>query len=597
MNTTVIVPKKLIEVAMPLDRINEAAAKEKSIRHGHPSTLHLWWARRPLAAARAVIFGQLVNDPSWRWELEQHELEPPASLRASWAASRQRLFSIIEELVQWENTNNRTLIAKARAEILKSWREVCVVNANHPLAATLFNPNELPDFHDPFAGGGTLPIEAQRLGLKAHASDLNPVAVLINKAMIEIPDRFQGIRPVNSAHTIKMDLLTTSWPELKGLAEDIRFYGQWMRDQAERRIGNLYPRAVVNADIVKKYPHLKSKLGASLPVIAWLWARTVKCPNPACSRQMPLLSSCILSARTGQFCYLWPVIEQGVISFDVRDTPPPNVADPKKGFKRGMSGVFECAFCGTVTSRNYVADQATSLGLGSVQTAVVVETKEGRTYLPAITSLLPVEIPQADLSGLEPELAPNPRDVWCRNFGLLRPKDLFTARQLVALTTFSDLIREAANLVKVDAVAAGIRDCSTPLRDGGNGATAYAEAVSVYLAFCVDKMTDTNTCLCSWQVDPPRLRATFGRQAIPMVWDYAEANIFGDAAGDFGRCVGSLSEVLEKGGFSGEGWAEQLDAQSLAFDRPRIVSTDPPYYDNIGYADLSDFFMSGSEDH
>ena len=235
-------PRKLIEVALPLDAINIAAAREKSIRHGHPSTLHLWWARRPLAAARAVIFGQLVNDPSWKWDLDHPGEIPPNNLKASWAASRKRLFGIIEDLVKWESTTDEDVLERARAEIRKSWRETCDLNREHPLAPENFDPDKLPGLHDPFAGGGAIPLEAQRLGLEAFASDLNPVAVLINKAMIEIPPTFAGCAPVGPLlpdDDVGELNIPKEWPGATGLAEDVRRYGACLRAEAYNRIGNL----------------------------------------------------------------------------------------------------------------------------------------------------------------------------------------------------------------------------------------------------------------------------------------------------------------------------------------------------------------------
>ena len=235
--------KKLIEVALPLEAINRASAREKSIRHGHPSTLHLYWARRPLAACRAVLFSQLVDDPS------AHPDKFP-TVEAQ-AIERQRLFDIIERLVVWENSNDEALLAEAHEEILKS------TNGNPPAIL------------DPFAGGGSRPLEAQRLGLEAHASDLNPVAVLITKALIEIPPKWAGQPPVfPGAAEAKM-----TWPKATGLAEDVRRYGEWMRDEAEKKIGHLYPKATLDD-------------GTKANVIAWIWARTVTCPNPACGIEM-----------------------------------------------------------------------------------------------------------------------------------------------------------------------------------------------------------------------------------------------------------------------------------------------------------------------
>src|SRR5881397_2835206 len=289
----VIRRKKLIEVALPLDAINKASAREKSIRHGHPSTLHLWWARRPLAAARAVIFAQMVDDPSSHPDIFRTE--------KAQQKERQRLFRLIEDLVQWENTNNEEVLERARAEIWQSWRAACAENADRPRAKELFNRHKLPAFHDPFTGGGTLPLEAQRLGLESYASDLNPVAVLINKAMIEIPPKFAGKPPVNPDAQKQKAQMAKTWHGAQGLAEDVRYYGQWMRDEAEKRIGHLYPKVEITAEMAKTRPDLKPLVGKKLTVIAWLWARTVKSPNPAFHDvEVPLASTFMLSSKLGK---------------------------------------------------------------------------------------------------------------------------------------------------------------------------------------------------------------------------------------------------------------------------------------------------------
>lgn len=275
-------PKKLIEVALPLDAINAACAHEKQPGIGaHPRGIHLWWARRPLAAARAVIFAQMVNDPGYERHLGRGVNKEKAT------AERERLFKIIEDLVLWENTNNEEVLERARAEIWKSWRETCELNKNHPQSSELFNPEKLPGFHDPFAGGGALPLEAQRLGMESYASDLNPVAVTINKAMIEIPPKFVGCAPVGpeidadkgSKKRATRDAFE-DWLGAKGLAEDVRRYGAWMREEAQKRIGHLYPQIEVTAETVAERPDLKPYLGEKLTVITWLWVRTVKSPNP-----------------------------------------------------------------------------------------------------------------------------------------------------------------------------------------------------------------------------------------------------------------------------------------------------------------------------
>lgn len=541
--------KKLIEVALPLDAINREAAREKSIRHGHPSTLHLWWARRPLAACRAVLFASLVDDPS-----SNPDKFPTEEAQE---AERQRLFRIIEELVKWENTTNENVLNAARKEILKS---------------TDGNP---PPVLDPFCGGGSIPLEAQRLGLKAYASDLNPVAVLITKALIEIPPRFAGQPPVNPDARMSLAQGQT-WRGATGLAEDVRYYGKWMRNEAERRIGHLYPKV--------RLP--KEQGGKEATVIAWLWARTVKCPNPACGAMMPLVRSFALSTKLGKKAWVEPVVDKKkkTVRFEVKTgngVPPEGIVN-----RRGA----RCIVCDESASLDHVRAEGKAGRMSAQMMAIVAEGERSRVYLPpsdehaAIAAEAKSEwMPDTDL----PEQALGFR---VQLYGMTKHRDLFTQRQLVALTTFSDLVNEARERVRKDYVAAEQGD-NVPFEESRNGAIAYADAVATYLAFAVDKMTDTNTTLCTWQVDPPRLRATFGRQALPMTWDFAEANIFGDAAGDYQRCVGSLSEVLDRivPGLSGH--TDQLDSTVILSrnDQP-LVSTDPPYYDNIGYADLSDFF-------
>jgi len=452
--------------------------------------------------------------------------------------------------------------------------------------------SKLPAFHDPFAGGGSLPLEAQRFGLESYASDLNPVAVLICKAMIEIPPKFAGRAPVNPESRKQTTTVHKAWRGAQGLAEDGRYYGQWMRDEAEKRIGHLYPKVEVTAEMAKGRPDLKPLVGQRLTVIAWLWARTVKSPNPAFAQvDVPLVSTFMLSTKAGKEAYVEPVIEGDGYQFMVKVGKPKDAEAAKRGTKSGSSGSsFLCLMSGTPMPFDYLRAEAKAGRMGARLMAIVAEGERGRVYLAPTPDMEAIALSAKPNNPPETDLPAKALGFRVQEYGMTRWRDLFTLRQLVALTTFSGLVQEVRERVKRDALAAGLPDDGKPLDAGGTGANAYAEAVGVYLAFCVDKMTDTNTCLCSWQVNPPRLRATFGRQALPMVWDYAEANIFGDAAGDFARCVQSLTEVLDKGGLTGRGSAQQLDAQALFVDRPRVFSTDPPYYDNIGYADLSDFF-------
>ena len=822
--------KKLIEVALPLDAINKASAREKSIRHGHPSTLHLWWARRPLAAARAVIFAQMVDDPS------SYE---PDGVKAD--RERKKLFGILEDLVLWENTTNETVLQRARDAIRESWRRTCAANAGHPRAAELFDPDNLPAFHDPFAGGGALPLEAQRLGLESYASDLNPVAVLINKAMIEIPPRFAGRPAVNPKSRQDKDLVARQWTGAQGLAEDVRYYGQWMRDEAEKRIGWLYPKVAVTADMAQARPDLKPYVGRELTVIAWLWARTVKSPNPAFANvDVPLASTFMLSTKKGKEAYVEPVIEDGGHRFTVKVGAPEDAEAAKAGTKLARGANFRCLMSGTPMDGDYIKAEGKAGRMGARLMAVVAEGEGGRIFL------APTQKHEESAREAVPVWQPDlnmPRDRrWFSPplYGLPTYGNLFTPRQLVALTTFSDLVQAATQRVKNDylgtrasrprrrpdqkpmtatpragapdslppnskpanttgvapsspyhrtrlphfeagevpqhicfrladslprsllrrwdderrrlpatrqesqrrerveaaldqghgacwlnrpEIAALVRDAlryfdgdryhlhgwvimpnhvhvlvtlrgdgslsgvahswkshtahqankilgrkgtfwhvdyfdrfmrdekhfsttldyihwnpvkaglcaepgdwqwssyreqgqeaghlaldeegetpslprptsapsedERPLRDGGDGAVAYAEAVGVYLGFVSDKVADYWSSICSWHSSGEKVRNTFGRQAIPMMWDFAEANPFSDSSGNWMAMVDWTWKALAMSPASQPGIAFQNDARTQTISSGMVVSADPPYYDNIGYADLSDFF-------
>lgn len=541
--------KKLIEVALPLEKINAESAREKSIRHGHPSTLHLWWARRPLAAARAVIWASLVDDPSSHPELFPTEEDQNRE--------RMRLFKILEELVVWENSNNTQVLDAAKAEIMRS---------------THNNP---PALLDPFAGGGAIPLEAQRLGLEAHAHDLNPVAVMINKAMIEIPPRFAGKPSVNPEGC---RLVSEGWAGARGLAEDVRYYGEWMKKEAAKRIGHLYPKMKLQ----------RSQGGGEANVIAWIWARTIKCPNPACGCTMPLASSFVLSKRSGHEAWAEPKYNDGVLSFEVHSGKCPKGKDSNKS---GRSGTFSCPKCGETTSPEYTKTYAQTIGLGCTLMAVVADGTRGRLYCSPdyeqySTAMIskPDGIPSAPMS--EDRRAITPPDYGMPNF-----EDLFTNRQLTAMVTFSELVKEAQHKVEKDAISAGLTNDHIGIEDGGNGAFAYSQAIGVYLAFAVDKMADRSSTLCRWDSSRDGIGNTFGRQALPMVWTFAESNPTGDSSGSFSSAVSFITDFLDSMTMVGkESFAKQSDAQSDCNLRGIIVSTDPPYYDNIGYSDLSDYF-------
>lgn len=580
-----ITRKKLIEVALPLEAINKASAREKSIRHGHPSTLHLWWARRPLAAARAVIFAQMVDDPS-----SLPDLFPTEKAQEK---ERKRLFKIIEELVLWENTTNETVLERAREEIRQSWRRACADNADCPEAEKLFNREVLPAFHDPFAGGGALPLEAQRLGLEAYASDLNPVAVLINKAMIEIPPKFAGRPPVNPEARASGDLINREWKGAQGLAADVRRYGEWMSIEAEKRIGQLYPKIKITREMIRDRADLKSYEGRSLTVIAWLWTRTIRSPNPAFSHvEVPLASTFMLSTRANREVFVEPVVDGDGYGFVVRVGKPPDAAAAKAGTKLGRGANFRCVMSGTPIAADYIRNEGAMGRFGYRLMAAVVEGDRGRLYLDPTTEheeLARCADPEWQPEGETPTQLTG-GGAQANRYGLTTWASLFTSRQLLALTTFSELLKELSQRVIQHAVANGLPDDGQPLRDGGHGATAYAEAVELYLALAVDKCSDYWSALCSWHVSGEKMRNTFSRQAIPMAWDYAEANPFSASSGNWMAMVDWVWKALSVVPAGTPGVATQADAQSQTTSDGKIVSTDPPYYDNIAYADLSDFF-------
>ncbi len=577
--------RKLIEVALPLDDLNRAAAREKSIRHGHPSTLHLWWARRPLAAARAVLFAQLVDDPSSRPDLFPTEEEQEQE--------RNRLFAILRELVKWENTTNEELLEGARAEIRTSWRRTCADNADHPRAAELFDPERLPAFHDPFAGGGAIPLEAQRLGLEAHASDLNPVAVLINKAMIEIPPKFAGRPPVNPESRGRA-LGAKKWKGAAGLAEDVRWYGQWMRDEAERRIGHLYPKVRVTDEMAAERPDLERYAGRELTVIAWLWARTVHSPNPGFAEvEVPLVSNFRLSTKKGKEAWVEPIVEGREYRFEVRVGPLPDVAAAERGTRTGGSGsMFRCLVSDTPMPFGYLRSEGRAGRMKARLMAVVAEGERGRVYLPPTPEQERAALRAASEWRPDSTLPEKALGFRVQQYGMTRWADLFTERQLTALTTLSDLVDEARSRVLRDtsAMMMGDADDDRSLREGGAGGAAYADAVAVYSALAASKESAFLVTLARWRAGEGKSAPAFGRQALPMVWDFAEVNPFAGAGGDFEGVVNGMEKCVRNSPSPTAATSRQLDATAPVGESNRVISTDPPYYDNIGYADLSDYF-------
>jgi putative DNA methylase len=574
-------PKKLIEVALPLDDINVASANEKQpFTRNHPRSIHIWWARRPFVTARAILFAQLVNDPGYQREIGYGVNKKEAEIK------REKLFQIIRDLVKWENTNNEEVLNRAREAIWESWRETCHLNRKHPRAAELFNPDKLPAFHDPFAGGGAIPLEAQRLGLESYASDLNPVAVMINKAMIEIPPKFAGQKPVGPLPEGEQQPdMMEDWSGAKGLAEDVRRYGHWMREEAFKRIGHLYPKVKITSEMVAERPDLKAYEGEELTVIAWLWARTVRSPNPAFSDvDVPLVRSFVLSSKKGKEAWVEPVIEGNSYRFEVRLGKQPEGAIA--GTVKRTGGT--CIMSGTAMPFKYIREEGRAGRMGQRLMAIVAEGQRGRVYLS------PDSAHEAIAESIKPDWKPDtPLHGKCRvnvsNYGLDVYGDLFTPRQLVALTTFSDLVQEAREKAIADARAAGMPDDGQGLAQGGSGATAYGEAISVYLGLATSRWSDMSNSVCSWNSTNQNVRALFARQAIPMNWDFVELSPF-SKVGPWFSSVESIFNAFASIPANTASYSLQVDAATSDHAQNKIVSCDPPYYDNIGYADLSDFF-------
>jgi putative DNA methylase len=549
--------KKLIEVALPLEAINEEASlRKRKAPSGYPTTLHKWWAQRPLAACRAILFASLVDDPS----------SYPERFRTKEAQDqeRQRLFRLLEELVKWDNSTNDEILGRARDEIRKS------------------TGNDLPVVLDPFCGGGSIPLEAQRLGLKVQASDLNPVAVLITKALIEIPPKFANLPPVHESRDER--LIEHQWRGAQGLAEDIQYYAAYMRNRAEDLIGHLYPKAKVTSELAAARPDLRPYLNRDLTVVARLWARTVVCPNPACGARMPLIRSFWLSRKADRHIYLDPKVDHGAkrIRFGIRLE-----GEPRKETSNRKGGV--CLFCDNAIGKEDLRQTASRHGIGEVGLAIVCDADRKRVYLPfdavAFPSVTRPAVPEVDLPMTNDRRWFSPP-----LYGLPNFKDLFTDRQLVALTTFSDLIGEARANALADAKLRGLADDGVGLELNGCGATAYADAIAVYLSFVHSRLTDYGSSLSTWRAKDSAMRSALAKQALPMVWDFAEGNPFAKSSAGIDQCASVVAGVIELHCSQVPGEVRQLDATAAPRTGKFIVCTDPPYYDNIGYAGLSDFF-------
>jgi putative DNA methylase len=572
--------KKLIEISIPLEEINKASKKQKAPK-GYPTAIHKYWAQRPIAACRAILFAQLVDDPSsWPGRYPFPETANDED------AERRRLHKVIARMVPWEASNDETILNEARWEIARSvaWG---LGEEPPPLgdgkAILDYLQTKAPPVYDPFSGGGSIPLEAQRLGLRAYGSDLNPVAVLIGKALVEIPPKFAGLPPVNPE--AQKELARGHWngKGAQGLAEDVRYYGKWMRDEAERRIGHLYPKA-------------KLSDGSEATVIAWLWARTVRSPDPAAKGAMvPLVTSFMLSTKEGKKAWVEPVIDataQDGWRFEVKSGALSGADEEqkKKGTKAGR-GSFTCIVTGSAISGSYIKSEGSAGRMDARLMAVVAEGNRSRIYLNPLDAHEKVakEVPEADFDDVV--LSKHPQYMGCVPYGLTSIRHLFTARHLAAITTFSDLVSDAREKVIEAARVTGLSNDPAPLHDGGVGAIAYADAVATYLAFGISRACDYGSTLAAWLTDDNAIRGTFGRQALPMTWDFCEGNFFGDSSAALTTIFKTMPDVIAHQCARGVGKIDQIDAPKNGYPiKPCVINTDPPYYDNIPYADLSDFF-------
>lgn len=587
--------KKLIEVALPLEAINAASGYEKMPGIGpHPRGIHHWWARRPLVACRAVLFAQLVDDPSEHLDelLENPKLRKAAEKELAERLAkrerdkeegkaipadekpitledvivdleRQRLFKIIEELVKWENSTNEEVLERARAEIRRSCN------------------GELPPVYDPFSGGGSIPLEAQRLGLPAYGSDLNPVAVMIGKAMIEIPPKFKDMPPIHPGAKERQ-----FYRNAEGLAEDVKYYGEWMREKAWERIGHLYPQV----DLPKEYG------GGKATVIAWIWARTVPSPDPAFSDvQVPIASSFLLSSKAGKEAWIEPIVDRRskTITYRIRHGgTKAEIAAAKDGTKAGRGANFRCLMSDTAITPDYVKQMGRDGKMGQSLIAIVAEGNRSRAYIAPTSEHEELALSAMPMWAPETSLPNDPRNFWTVDYGLTTFGDLFTARQLVALNTFSDLVHKARERIEEDAKIAGLDIDDAPLSKAGEGAKAYAEAVSVYLEFALERCADFNNSIVRWNPSNQKVMNLFSRQSVPMTWDFGEANPLQRVVGGFEPATEFVAKCLETLVPREYGSMIAHDAQSVTILPNAVISTDPPYYDNIGYADLSDFFFA-----
>ncbi len=580
--TTVKTRKKLIEVALPLEAINkESLLRKQKAPKGWPMSFHKYWAQRPLAAARAIIFAQMVDDPSAYPDVFQTE---EAQFKR-----REYLFGLIKELCMWDNTWDSNLVRTVQAEIKASWEVFCEDNSNHPLAKEHFQKDALPGFWDPFGGSGAIPMSAQWMGLDSVGSDLNPVAVVLNKAMMELPWAFKGKKAVNPDAKI----LIKEAEAAMGMASDVKYYARILRKISLGGIHRHYPDYEVTDDVITQHPELAAHKGQKLTIVAWIWARAVKSPNPACAEiDVPLCSSFLLSSKSGKEAFITPSLINGRYRYTVKCGPGHDAESVRLGTSAGRRAAFKCLASGVPISYDYIREQGAAGRLSQVLMAVVVDGPNGRIFLD------PREIDEFSAKSATPRWRPETlMQGKCRvnvsNYGINTFGDLFTERQLLAHTTFVDSIEEVRKIIEQDALQSGVSNDSTALSDGGRGALAYSQAIATYLACIVDRMVYYGSTLSTWLPKDNAIRDCMPRQALAMTWDFTEANPFGKSSGDILTCANSVANYLEVATPNAAGRGAQCDAQTGIPDKSlRLISTDPPYYDNISYADLADFFYA-----
>jgi putative DNA methylase len=624
--------KRLIEDYLPIREISAEASREKSVRKGHISTLHLWWARRPLVACRAAVYGALV--PATQFQPVNGPEEKRASL------GRANAHKFITRLCKYPG--DPEVIKQAQRHILeahaarltaedaenakKEGREPRTITVQDIEAGRAPRPKVL----DMFAGGGSIPLEALRLGCEAYALELNPVAHIVELCTLVYPQKYG--RPDTNARGVTGPPGADGKPTWGGLAKEVEYWGKWVLERVRREIGDLYP-PIPDPDYRGKRPEIEFRDGAwivrsakggkvesespqqslaevglpraqrssgaatpsgYLTPVAYLWTRTVKCKNPNCGATVPLVRQTWLCKKPKRYVALNMIAPKGEkqVHFEVVEAASEKGLgfDPA-AFSKG--GNATCAFCGTVADDDHVKNEGCAGKLVAQPMGIVAtrQERQGRVYL-AADSLDPLLIPdQASIRGRIQEVSAKtgltvPREpltndakgsCWCTLYGLTTFSDLFTPRQMVCLL----------------AVGAGIRAAESVMRERGVPQDRSV-AIMTHLAIYLDRAADHWSSLCTWNPSGEKLQHTFVRQALPMVWDFAEANPFGGSVGDWTAIVANAEHGIWAGTSSGtlpavvrRGTAVDLPWPDTHFD---AVITDPPYYDNVPYANIADFF-------